>query len=228
VGRTSKQARITEFWSSIGQHYNQDPENVVAPDTDEYAAWVEAVRVLLPREPCDVLDVGTGTGFLAFIAASLGHRVTGVDLAEGMLVVARAEAARRGLRPRLLTGDAVAPDFPDASFDVVTNRHLLWTLLEPETAFANWRRLLRPGGYILAFDGLWAGMPTSSDDRDGYFERFYTPEVRVAIPAMHIDSMDVFVKMFLGAGFAHASARPTMSKFAIVAQTASPTRQHFS
>lgn len=219
MGRTNKQERITEFWSSTGQHYNQDPKNVVAPDTGEYAAWVKAVRALLPREPCDVLDVGTGTGFLAFIAASLGHRVTGVDLAEGMLAVARAEADRRGLRPRLITGDAVAPDFPDASFDVVTNRHLLWTLLEPETAFANWRRLLRPGGYVLAFDGLWPGMPTSSDERNGFFERFYTPEVRAAIPGMHVDSMDALVEMFRGAGFTRASVRPTMSTFAIVART---------
>lgn len=219
MGRTNEQERITEFWSSIGQHYNQDPENVVAPGTEEYVAWVEAVRALLPSEPCDILDVGTGTGFLAFIAASLGHRVTGIDLADGMLAVARADADRRGLRPRLFTGDAVAPDFPEASFDVVTNRHLLWTLLEPQTAFANWRRLLRPGGYVLAFDSVWPGMPSSSDDREGYFERFYTPEVRAAIPAMHIDSMDALIDMLRSAGFDHASATPTMSTFAIVARS---------
>lgn len=199
MSRTNKQERITEFWASIGPYYNQDPENVVAPDTTEYAAWVEAVSALLPSEPSDVLDVGTGTGFLAFIVASLGHRVTGIDLAEGML--------------------AVAPDFPDGSFDVVTNRHLLWTLLEPETAFGNWRRLLRPGGYVLAFDGVWPGLPSSSEDREGYFERFYSVEVRAAIPAMHINTMDPLIEMFRGAGFARASARPTMSKFAIIAQT---------
>jgi ubiquinone/menaquinone biosynthesis C-methylase UbiE len=182
-------------------------------------AWVEAVRAFLPPEPCDILDVGTGTGFLAFIAASLGHRVTGIDLAEGMLAVARVEADRRGLHPRLLTGDAVAPDFPDASFDVVTNRHLLWTLLEPQTAFATWRRLLRRGGYVLAFDGLWPGIPSSSDDPEGYFERFYTPEVRAAIPGMNVDKMDALVEIFRKAGFAQASATATVSKFAIVART---------
>jgi ubiquinone/menaquinone biosynthesis C-methylase UbiE len=216
---TNKQERITEFWCSIGEHYNHDPENVVAPDTDEYLAWVEAVRALLPPTPCDVLDVGTGTGFPAFIAASLGHRVTGIDLANGMLSVARADADRRGLSPRLLIGDAVAPDFPEASFDVVTNRHLLWTLLEPEKAFENWRRLLRTGGYVLAFDGPWPGMPSSADDGAGYFERFYTKEVRASIPGMNINSMDAFVEMFRHAGFRHASTSATVSKFAIVART---------
>ena len=48
-------------------------------------AWVEAVSALLPSEASDVLDVGTGHGFLAFIVASLGHRVTGIDPREGML-----------------------------------------------------------------------------------------------------------------------------------------------
>ena len=220
MGRTNKQQRITEFWSSIGRCYNQDPANVVAPDTDEYAAWVEAVRALLPPEPSDVLDIGTGTGFLAFIVASLGHRVTGIDLAEGMLAIAREDADQRGLHPRLLTGDAVAPDFPEGSFDIVTNRHLLWTLLEPETAFGNWRRLLRPGGYVLAFDGVWPGPPSNSEDREGYFERFYSLEVPAAIPGMHINSMDPLVELFRSAGFTRASAKPIVSKFAIIAQTA--------
>lgn len=216
----SNQERITEFWSSIGQYYNQDPENVVAPDTDEYVAWVEAVRNLLPGEPCDVLDVGTGTGFLAMIISSLGHRVTGIDLAEGMLAVARVDADSRGIHPRFVIGDAVAPDFPDSSFDVIMSRHLLWTLLEPETAFTNWRRLLRPGGYVVALDSVWQGMPQDSDEREGFFERFYTSEVQAAIPGMHIDHIDQLVEMFSHAGFADVFATPTLSKFAIVARTA--------
>ncbi len=211
----SNQERITEFWSSIGQYYNQDPENVVAPGTDEHTKWVEALRAVLPRDPCDILDVGTGTGFLAFIATSIGHRVTGIDLAEGMLAVAREDAKRRELHSRLQVGDAVAPDFPDASFDVLMNRHLLCTLLEPERAFSNWRRLLRPGGYVLAFDDVWPGMPEESDRRE-YFERFYTREVRAAIPAMNIESIDPVVEMFRHAGFRDVSVRPAPSKLLVV------------
>lgn len=214
------QERITEFWSSIGHSYDQHPGNVVAPESQEYAAWVEAVRTLLPSRPCDVLDVGTGTGFLAFITASLGHRVTAIDLADGMLAVARAEADRRALHPRLVCGDAVAPEFPDASFDVVSSRHLLCTLLEPETAFSNWRRLLRPGGYVLAFDALWPGLPSKSEDPDGFFETFYTPEVRAAIPAMNVSRPDSLVEMFRKVGFVDASATSVMSMFAIVARNA--------
>jgi ubiquinone/menaquinone biosynthesis C-methylase UbiE len=90
------QEHITAFW------------NVVAP-------WIEAVRRALPESPSDVLDVATGTGFLALIMTGLGHRVTGIDLAPQMLEEARASATRRGLAVRLLPGDAVAPDFADES-----------------------------------------------------------------------------------------------------------------
>jgi hypothetical protein len=80
-------------------------------------------------------------------------------------------------------------------------------------------RLLRPGGYVLAFAGVWPGLPSSSEDREGYFERCYSVEVRAAIPATHINTMDPLIEMFRSAGFARASVRPTLSKFAIIAQT---------
>src|SRR4029453_9449643 len=168
-----KQEQITQFWNSIAQHYNSDPENVVAPDAPEYAAWVEGVRGLLPPDPCDILDVGAGTGFLALIKASLGHHVTALDLADRMLSVARDEANRRGLPLQFRIGDAVAPRLPGTPFAVVTNRHLLWTLLDPERAFANWRRMLRTGGYVLAFDSPWPGLPAQAENGAGPLQAFH-------------------------------------------------------
>ena len=56
-----------------------------------------------------MLDVGTGTGFAALIAAALGHRVTGIDLSENMIAVARTQAMGRGVHITLIIGDAVEP-----------------------------------------------------------------------------------------------------------------------
>ena len=44
----------------------------------------------------------------------------------------------------------MAPPLQLASQDVVSNRNVIWTLLDPQRAFRNWFALLRPGGRILA------------------------------------------------------------------------------
>jgi ubiquinone/menaquinone biosynthesis C-methylase UbiE len=205
----SAQQHITAFWSTIAAGYEDHRGNVVAPGTPEHAAWVAAVREALPDPPADILDVGTGTGFLALIEAALGHNVTGIDLAEGMLEVARSKAEQAGAA-RFLHGDAVAPPFPDASFDVVSSRHVLWTLREPEVAFANWRRLLRPGGRVVAFDGLWFEEEDSGTDEEAepnIFDQHYSKETRAALPIMRMPEPSPLTGMFVRTGFARAEVR---------------------
>src|SRR5438067_6010528 len=117
----SVQQHITRFWSTVAPDYESHPGNVVEVGTPAYERWIDAVRRVLPCEPCDVLDCATGTGFLALIMAGLDHRVTGIDLSAEMLAFAGAAADERGIDVRFMTGDAVAPDFPPESFDVVTS-----------------------------------------------------------------------------------------------------------
>ncbi len=177
----------------------------------EYDAWVESLRGYLGPAPRDVLDIATGTGFVALIAAGLGHRVTGIDLADPMLEVAAAEARRRALSVDFLPGDAVSPPFPPASFDVLICRHFLWTLREPITALSNWRTLLRPGGRVVAIDGFW--FDAAEDDMDpadaGVFEQHYTAETRRALPGMHFTGVDAVVDLFRQAGFSKRRRRPS-------------------
>ena len=199
----SPQDRITAFWSTVAPDYEAHPGNVAAVGTAEYDAWVESLRGYLGPAPRDVLDIATGTGFVALIAAGLGHRVTGIDLANPMLEVAAAEARRRALSVDFLPGDAVSPPFPPASFDVLICRHFLWTLREPITALSNWRTLLRPGGRVVAIDGFW--FDAAEDDMDpadaGVFEQHYTAETRRALPGMHFTGVDAVVDLFRQAGF---------------------------
>ena len=91
-----------------------------------------------------VLDLGTGTGATAAVAASRGARPVGVDLAEGMV-----EAARR-LHPELefVQGDAEALPFPDCGFDAAVAGFVLNHLPDPERAAAELHRVLGPGGGV--------------------------------------------------------------------------------
>jgi ubiquinone/menaquinone biosynthesis C-methylase UbiE len=165
--------------------------------------------------------VGSGTGFLALILAQLGHRVTGVDLADGMLATARAKAAALtgwAAPPAFVKGDATDPPVPPESVDVVISRHVLWTLPDPARAFAAWRRVLRPGGRAIAIDGLWQfnrqqaeqahrtepgepAPPLPPPNRE-LWERHYTEAVRASLPLFGAASLDPVVAIAREAGFA--------------------------
>lgn len=130
----------------------------------EAAAWKEFLRTAIGTTPQRILDVGTGTGFLALLLAELGHEVTGIDLSDGMMEQGRKKAAARKLAVTFRTGDAeTLPAEMESSFDVVINRHLLWTLLEPQKALQEWYRVLKPGGRVMIIDGNWKQL--SAGDR---------------------------------------------------------------
>jgi len=99
--------------------------------------------------------VGTGAGFLALLFAEMGHEVTGVDLSAGMLEKAKHNAEHMGLEVDFFHGDAENLPFEDNSFDLVVNKFLLWTLPQPSCAVREWKRVLKPGGRLLAIDGDW-------------------------------------------------------------------------
>ncbi|GMU42567.1 MAG: malonyl-ACP O-methyltransferase BioC [Xanthomonadales bacterium] len=100
--------------------------------------------------PARVLDAGAGSGRLARLLKRRWPQaeVVALDLALGMLQQAR----RKGSwwRPlRCISGDAQALPFADASFDLlVSNLCLQWC--DPHAVFREFRRVLRPSGWLLA------------------------------------------------------------------------------
>src|SRR3954451_23945342 len=91
-----------------------------------------------------VLDVATGPGHVAAAAAARGAEPVGVDVAEGMLAVARRDHPQLDFRP----GDAEALPFPDSSFDAVVGAFVLNHLPRPEVAATELARVLAPGGRL--------------------------------------------------------------------------------
>jgi SAM-dependent methyltransferase len=155
---------IRDHWNQRAAGFDASPHHAIDSET-ERAEWRRLFCSFIGEAPLRILDVGTGTGEVALLLAALGHRVTGTDIAPDMLAQARSKAAARGLTASFLSGDAEALPFPDAGFDVVVSRHLLWTLPHPEQALAEWRRMLVPGGKMVVIDGDFATARPPAEER---------------------------------------------------------------
>ena len=93
-------------------------ERIAGTLADMHTGVVEAVDGAPDR---DWLDVGCGTGELAFMAAATGATVTGADLSPVPVETARRQAAERGVDVTFEVGDAEALPYQDGSFDIVTS-----------------------------------------------------------------------------------------------------------
>lgn len=96
-----------------------------------------------------VVDVGCGGGILAESMAGRGARVTGIDLAESALAVARIHLLETGreVEYRAISVEAFADEAP-ASADCVTCMELLEHVPDPASVVAACARLVRPGGHV--------------------------------------------------------------------------------
>lgn len=199
----SAQLAMNEYWTRRSGPYDDYQQRDERRDLDR-EAWSAVYADALGAAPLDVLDVGTGSGYVAYTLAGLGHRVTGTDLSEGMLERARAHAAGTDGAPEFLVGDAVAPAFDDGSFDAVVNRYLVWTLREPERALAQWKRVLRPGGQLVVVDATWfsQGLHVGATPE---FAQAYDEQVREALPLAEATSVQPLVQRIEAAGFVDVS-----------------------
>lgn len=99
----------------------------------------------------DVLEIAVGTG-RNFPFYPDGVRLTGIELSQEMLTLARRRAADLALEIVLLQGDAQALAFPDASFDTVVCTLSLCSIPDDQKAVVEMKRVLRPGGKLILLD----------------------------------------------------------------------------
>jgi 2-polyprenyl-6-hydroxyphenyl methylase / 3-demethylubiquinone-9 3-methyltransferase len=128
------------FWDPHGEFR---PLHLLNPVRAAYVA--QHVKLTGAR----VLDVGCGGGLLAEALARAGAQLTGIDLAPGMIEVARLHAAESALAidyrvssAEALAGSDVAP------FDAVTCMEMLEHVPDPAASVATLARLVRPGGAL--------------------------------------------------------------------------------
>ena len=160
----------------------------------------EISRILGADTSKTVLDVGTGTGFISLIEAELGYRTLGLDLSTEMLNHGKQHAAARGVEIVFVHSQVEATPFMDDCFDYVTNRSLMWTLLEPVKALEEWKRILKPGGKVVSFVHVSPG---------NFNHNHYDDSIEQRLPLKGADA-EAFVKAFKDAGLADVEAIPLM------------------
>jgi SAM-dependent methyltransferase len=157
-----------------GKRWAEDEGTHWVAEADRYDAMTRAFGdVMLDAAELSpgqrVLDVGCGNGATTLDAA---HRVqprgevVGVDLSPPMLALARQRAAAVALdNLDFLEADAQVHQFGEGAFDVVVSRNGLMFFDDPDAAFANLARALRPRGRLafVAWQGLerseWISVP---------------------------------------------------------------------
>jgi SAM-dependent methyltransferase len=174
----------------------------------------EAVRRLTGPGPGRALDVGCGTGFHLRTLVELGWSVTGIDLSDDQLRLAR---ERAGEVAEIVHGDATVLPFPDGSFDVVLSAFTHTDLADFSGTIREAARVLAPDGRLVylgphpCFVGPHSafiegkGVPelhpgyqeTGRYEADG--ERISPHGIRARVGAVHLPLGDL-LQAFLAAG----------------------------
>jgi len=124
---------------------NYAPEGSMRERVSQFCAAIGA-RV---APPASVLDFGCGTGDIARALAAAGYAMTGCDLSPAMIEAARARSGG----PSYVGLDAArlpALPFADGQFDAVMSSSVFEYLPDPVAQLRELRRVLKPGGWLLA------------------------------------------------------------------------------
>lgn len=155
-----KASRVQSMFTAIAPAY--DLNNSLHSFGRDKAWRRRAVKLSGMKSGEEVLDVACGTGPLseAFLAAG-ASRVIGLDYTQGMLDIARRKAMRLPDQHRLeyVHGDAMELPFSEQSFDVVSIAFGIRNVADPEKAFAEFARVLRPGGRLVVLEFAEPGNP---------------------------------------------------------------------
>ena len=136
-------------WDARAERWDARAEvNAMAPDreADLDRIW-NALRL---SRGARVLDAGCGSGQLAIALAERGARVTGIDLSPEMIRRARDHGCDRGVEIEWRTGDVTQLADPLAVYDAILARVLLQFVPDVPAALRELRRVLKPGGRLLA------------------------------------------------------------------------------
>lgn len=146
----SKKNQVKDMFSRVAKRY--DMLNHLLSAGVDYGWRRDVVRIVAQQSPQTLLDVATGTGDLAIAMgkAMPTVRITGVDLCEEMLVVARTKNANPKIT--FIQGDAEQLSVEDETMDVVTAAFGVRNFENLEQGLREMRRVLKSGGKLVILE----------------------------------------------------------------------------
>lgn len=134
-------ARVATEWDSLRQTYFD--ESVI----------IKAMEQSIPSSEMTVVDLGTGTGFVAAALARRTRRVIGIDASPTMLTVARRNLRKQDIKNvEFIAGAGEHLPIDSGSVDMVFGNMVLHHIPEPPRAFTEIFRVLKNGGSVILTD----------------------------------------------------------------------------
>ena len=142
---------IRKYWNQRAYGYSQATQEELTGDSFEYYTQILAQGAPVGSK-LKCLDIGCGPGLFSTLLAKMGHTVTAFDYSEEMLVQAKMNFKEFNVAVETVQGDAQNLPFEDNSFDYIVSRNVMWVMENPEQAYREWLRVLRPGGRMSVID----------------------------------------------------------------------------
>lgn len=137
-----------EYYNYLGEDWltaDDDPIALLRAESKLKNPWViETIYNTLGNGEKNVLDVGCGAGFLSNAIAKAGHTVSGIDMSEESLAIAKKYDETKKVNYQI--ANAYELPFEDESFDVVSAMDFLEHVEEPARVIKEVSRVLKPGG----------------------------------------------------------------------------------
>ena len=112
----------------------------------------KAIRQLAPYKPQTLLDIATGTGDFAILAAEMlkPDKLVGADISEGMMEIGRQKVREKGLDSIISfeKEDCTALSYPEATFDAVTAAFGIRNFADLDKGLQEMCRVLKKGGHL--------------------------------------------------------------------------------
>lgn len=169
VDAADKAGLVGEVFSSVASRYDLMNDLMSG---GVHRLWKSAmIDWLRPRDGMNLLDVGGGTGDIAFrFLAAGGGRVTVSDINEDMLAVGQDRAIDKGIVRGIewVPGNAEKLPFGDQSFDAFTIAFCIRNVTRIDRVLSEARRVLNPGGRFLCLEFSKIALPPLERAYDAY------------------------------------------------------------